>query len=167
MGYPQPMPSFDVVSSVDTQELRNAVDQANRELSTRYDFKGTGASVTLGDDSITVEADSEGRVDAANDVLLSKLIRREISPKAVQAGAPQTIGGGRVKVVWSIAEGIDKEAARELVKAVKDLGLKVQAQIQGDQLRVQGKKRDDLQAAIAAFKELDFRLPLQFINFRD
>ncbi len=161
------MPSFDVVSSVDTQELRNAVDQANRELSTRYDFKGTGASVTLGDGSITVEADSEGRVDAANDVLLTKLIRREISPKAVQAGQPQTIGGGRVKVVWSIAEGIDKEAARELVKAVKDLGLKVQAQIQGDQLRVQGKKRDDLQAAIAAFKELDFRLPLQFINFRD
>lgn len=161
------MPSFDVVSSVDTQELRNAVDQANRELSTRYDFKGTGASVTLGDGTITVEADSEGRVDAANDVLLTKLIRREISPKAVQAGEPQTIGGGRVKVVWSIAEGIDKEAARELVKVVKDLGLKVQAQIQGDQLRVQGKKRDDLQDAIAAFKDLDFRLPLQYINFRD
>jgi cyclic-di-GMP-binding protein len=161
------MPSFDVVSTVDAQELRNAVDQANRELTTRYDFKGTDATIELGDGTVTVEADSEGRVEAANDVLLSKAIRRDISPKSLSAGQPQTVGGGRVRVIWSVAEGIDKDAARDLVKVVKDLGLKVQAQVQGDQLRVQGKKRDDLQAAIAAFKELDFRLPLQFVNFRD
>ncbi|MEX1280023.1 MAG: YajQ family cyclic di-GMP-binding protein [Acidimicrobiia bacterium] len=161
------MPTFDVVSSVDTQELRNAVDQTNRELSTRYDFRGTGAHAELGDDTVTVEADSEGRVEAANDVLASKLVRRGIDLRSLDAGEPQTIGGGRIRVVWTVAQGIDRDAAKDLVKIVKDLGLKVQAQVQGDQLRVTGKKRDDLQSVIAELKALDFRLPLQFENFRD
>ncbi len=161
------MPSFDVVSTVDAQELVNAVDQANRELSTRYDFRGTDAKVELGEGSVTVEADSEGRVDAANDVLQSKLVRRGVDLKSLSASDPETIGGGRVKVVWTIAEGIDKEAAKELSKEIRDMDVRVQAQIQGDQLRVQGKKRDDLQAVIAELKALDFRLPLQYVNFRD
>ena len=161
------MPSFDVVSTVDAQELRNAVDQTARELSTRYDFRGTGAAVELGDGTITVEADSEGRLDAANDVLQSKLVRRGIDLRSLSASDPQTIGGGRVKTTWTVADGIDKEAAKDLSKQIRDLGLKVQAQVQGDQLRVTGKKRDELQQVIAALKESEFRLPLQFVNFRD
>lgn len=161
------MPSFDVVSTVDAQELRNAVDQAGRELATRYDFRGTDTSATLGEGTVTVEADSEGRLEAANDVLQSKLVRRGVDLRSLRASDPQTIGGGRVKTVWTIAEGIDKEAAKELSKEIRDLGVKVQAQVQGDQLRVTGKKRDDLQAVIAALKAMDFRLPLQYVNFRD
>lgn len=161
------MPSFDVVSTVDAQELRNAVDQTNRELSTRFDFRGTDAAAELGEGSVTVEADSEGRLDAANDVLQSKLVRRGIDLRSLSASDPKTVGGGRVRTEWTVAEGIDKEAAKDLSKQIRDMGLKVQAQVQGDQLRVTGKKRDDLQQVITALKESDFRLPLQFVNFRD
>ena len=161
------MPSFDVVSQVDLQEVRNAVDQASRELVQRYDFRGTDSKVSLGDAGITVESDSEGRLDAANDVLKSKLIRRNIDLRSIGDGEAKQIGGGRYRSLWTLNEGISKEAAKELTKIVRDTGLKVQAQVQGDQVRIQGKKRDDLQAAIAELKELDFELPLQFINFRD
>ncbi len=161
------MPSFDIVSEVNAQEVRNAVDQASRELINRYDFKGTDTSVESGEDTITVESDSEGRLEAANDVLKSKLVRREISLKALGEGDPQPIGGSRFKSVWTLANGIPQDAAKELSKEIRDAGLKAKAQIQGDQLRVQGKKRDDLQAVIAMLRALDYRLPLQFINFRD
>ena len=161
------MPSFDVVSQVDLQEVRNAVDQASRELVQRYDFRGTDSKVSLGDAGITVESDSEGRLDAANDVLKSKLIRRNIDLRSIGDGEAKQIGGGRYRSLWTLNEGISKEAAKELTKIVRDTGLKVQAQVQGDQVRIQGKKRDDLQAAIAELKELDFELPLQFINVRD
>jgi uncharacterized protein YajQ (UPF0234 family) len=161
------MPSFDVVSQVDLQEVRNAVDQASRELVQRFDFRGTDSKVSLGDAGITVESDSEGRLDAANDVLKSKLIRRSIDLRSIGDGEAKQIGGGRYRSLWTLNQGISKEAAKELTKLIRDSGLKVQAQVQGDQVRIQGKKRDDLQAAIAELKELDFELPLQFINFRD
>lgn len=161
------MPSFDIVSQVDMQEVRNAVDQSAREVTTRYDFKGTDTSVRLSDDGIAVESESEGRLDAAVDVLKGKLIRRNVSLKSIAGGEPKQIGGGRYRAVFTLNEGIAQDAAKELVKDIKDMKLKVQVAIQGDQLRVSGKKRDALQEVIAAVKALDFRLPLQYINFRD
>ncbi len=161
------MPSFDIVSQVDMQEVRNAVDQASRELINRYDFKGTSTTVNLSDEGITVESSAEGRLDAAVDVLKGKLVRRQVSLKSIAGGEPKEIGGGRFKAVFTLNEGIAQDAAKELTKDIKDLKLKIQVAIQGDQLRVSGKKRDDLQEAIAAVKALDFRLPLQFVNYRD
>ena len=161
------MPSFDIVSQVDMQEVRNAVDQASREIVNRYDFKGTDTSVKLSDDGITIDSSSEGRLDAAVDVLKGKLVRRNVSLKSISGGEPQQIGGGRYKATFTLNEGISQDAAKELVKDIKAMKLKVQAAIQGDQVRVSGKKRDDLQEVIVAVKALDFRLPLQYINFRD
>ena len=149
------------------QEVRNAVDQASREIINRYDFKGTGTTVVLSDAGITVDADSEGRLDAAVDVLKGKLVRRNVSLKSIAGGEPNQIGGGRYEAVFTLNEGIAQDAAKELTKDIKDLKLKVQVAIQGDQLRVSGKKRDDLQNVIAEIKAMDFRLPLQYINFRD
>ena len=162
-----PMPSFDIVSQVDMQEVRNAVDQASREIVNRYDFKGTGTTVTLGDDGIVVESSADGRLEAAIDVLKGKLVRRNVSLKSIGGGEPKQIGGGRYQATFTLNEGIAQDAAKELSKAIRDMKLKVTAQIQGDQIRVQGKKRDDLQAVIAEVKALDFRLPLQYINYRD
>ncbi len=161
------MPSFDIVSQVDMQEVRNAVDQASRELVNRYDFKGTNTSVKLSDEGITVESSADGRLDAAVDVLKTKLVKRSVSLKSIAGGEPKEIGGGRYKAVFTLNEGIAQDAAKELTKDIKDMKLKVQVQIQGDQLRVSGKKRDDLQNVIAAVKGMDFKLPLQYINFRD
>jgi len=161
------MPSFDIVSQVDMQEVRNAVDQASREIVNRYDFKGTNSSVRLSDDGITVESSADGRLEAAIDVLKSKLVRRNVSLKSIAGGDPKQIGGGRYQATFTLNEGIAQDAAKELVKDIKDMKLKVQVAIQGDQLRVSGKKRDDLQDVIAEIKALDFRLPLQYINFRD
>ena len=161
------MPSFDIVSQVDLQEVRNAVDQAAREVATRYDFKGTGSTAQLGEDGITVESATEDRLEAAIDVLKDKLVRRKVSLKSIAGGEPKQVGGGRSRATFTLNQGIDQDSAKELSKLIRDSKLKVQAQIQGDQLRVQGKKRDDLQAVIALVRDLDFRLPLQFINYRD
>jgi uncharacterized protein YajQ (UPF0234 family) len=161
------MPSFDIVSEVDTQEVRNAVDQAMREVITRYDFKGTDSSIQLTDEGIAVESSAEGRLDAAVDVLKGKLVRRKVPLKSIAGGEPKQIGGGRYRAVFTLNEGIAQDAAKELTKTIKEAKLKVQVQIQGDQLRVSGKKRDDLQEVIATVKSLDFRLPLQFVNYRD
>ena len=161
------MPSFDIVSQVDMQEVRNAVDQASREIVNRYDFKGTDTTVRLTDDGIVVESSSDGRLDAAVDVLKGKLVRRNVSLKSIAGGEPKQVGGGRYQATFTLNEGIAQDAAKELSKEIRDMKLKVQVQIQGDQLRVQGKKRDDLQEVIAAVKDLDFRLPLQYINYRD
>jgi uncharacterized protein YajQ (UPF0234 family) len=161
------MASFDIVSQVDMQEVRNAVDQASREIVNRYDFKGTDTSIELTDDGITIESASDGRLDAAVDVLKGKLVRRNVSLKSISGGEPQQIGGGRYKATFTLNEGISQDAAKELVKDIKAMKLKVQVAIQGDQVRVSGKKRDDLQTVIAEVKALDFRLPLQYINFRD
>ncbi len=161
------MPSFDVVSKVDGQEVRNAVDQSMREIVNRYDFKGTNTTVTLGDEGITVESASDYQVESAIDVLKTRLVRRNVSLKALQGGVIQPAAGGRSRATFTLTQGIDQDAARELSKHIRGLGLKVQAQVQGDQLRIQGKKRDELQAVIAELKGLDFRLPLQYVNFRD
>jgi uncharacterized protein YajQ (UPF0234 family) len=161
------MPSFDVVSQVDLQEVRNAVDQAAREAATRYDFKGTGTSVALSEDGITVESSTDHRLEAAVEVLKERLIRRKVSLKSIGGGETKEIGGGRYRAVFTVNQGLDTEAGRELAKHVRDLKIKVQAQIQGDQLRIQGKKRDDLQTVIQSIRDLDFRLPIQFVNYRD
>ena len=161
------MPSFDVVSRVDLQEVRNAVDQAHREVSTRFDFKGTDSSVRLADEEIVVESETDHRLEAALDVLRTKLVKRGVSLKSVGDGEVQQVGGGRSRTTLTLNQGIPQEAARELVKMIKDRKMKVQASIQGDTVRVTGKKRDDLQTVIAMFKEADYRLPLQYVNFRD
>lgn len=161
------MPSFDIVSEVDLQEVRNAVDQASRELVNRYDFRGTNSAVRLGDAEIVVESSTDNRLAAAVDVLKEKLVRRQVSLKAISGGDPKEVGGGRYQATFGLNQGIAQDAAKELAKTVRDSKLKVQVQIQGSQLRVQGKKRDDLQQVIALVKELDFRLPLQFVNYRD
>ena len=162
------MPSFDVVSEVDMQEIRNAVDQASRELSTRFDFKGTDSRVELKDDAIELESASEERLKAVTQVLEEKLVKRKVSLKAIDYGKVEEAAKGRARQKVALQVGINDEKAREIGKYIKGLGLKgVQHQVQGDQLRVTGKKRDDLQTAIAKLREHDFGVPLQFTNFRD
>lgn len=162
------MASFDIVSEVDTQEVRNAVDQAARELATRYDFKGTNSTVELKEHEIELRSVSEDRIKAVLQVLEEKLVRRKVSLKAVDAGKIEDAAGGTVRQVLTLQAGINADKAREVNKFIKGLGLKgIQSQTQGDQVRVTGKKRDDLQAVIAALREADLGIPLQFENFRD
>jgi len=162
------MPSFDVVSEVDVQEVRNAVDQAKRELATRFDFKGTDSDVELKDNAIEIESASEERLKAATQVLEEKLVRRKVSLKALDYGKVEEASHGRARQTASLHVGINDEKAREIGKFIKGLGLKgLQHQVQGNQLRVTGKKRDDLQSAIQSMKAHDFGVPLDFTNFRD
>jgi uncharacterized protein YajQ (UPF0234 family) len=162
------MPSFDVVSEVDVQEVRNAVDQAKRELATRFDFKGTDSNVELKDNAIELESASEERLKAATQVLEEKLVRRKVSLKALDYGKVEEASRGRARQTASLHVGINDEKAREIGKFIKALGLKgVQHQVQGNQLRVTGKKRDDLQSAIQSMRAHDFGVPLDFTNFRD
>lgn len=162
------MPSFDVVSEVDMQEVRNAVDQAARELANRYDFKGTNSTIELTDDAIKMATSSEDRLIALRVLLEEKLVKRKVSLKSIDYGKVEEASGATVRQNAAIVAGISSDKARELNKFIKGLGLKgIQSQTQGDQLRVIGKKRDDLQAVIAELKEGDFGVPLQFNNFRD
>ena len=162
------MPTFDVVSEVDLQEVRNAVDQARREVSTRYDFKDTGSTIELGDGEISLHSATEDRLRALVQVLEEKLVRRSVPLKAIAYGKVEEAARGAVRQVATINAGISDVKAREINRFVKDRGLKgVSSQTQGDQVRVQGKKKDDLQAIIAALREHDFEIPLQFKNFRD
>ena len=162
------MASFDVVSEVDVQEVRNAIDQAQRELATRFDFKGTDSTLEFKDNSIQLESASEERLKAAAQVLEEKMVRRKVSLKALDYGKVEEATKGRARQTVSIQVGISDEKAREIGKFIKGLGLKgVQHQVQADQLRVTGKKRDDLQAAIKSLREHDFGVPLDFTNFRD
>ena len=162
------MPTFDVVSEMDMQEVRNAVDQASRELATRFDFKGTDSEVELKDNAIEMESASEERLKAVAQVLEEKLVRRKISLKALDYGKVEEASHGRARQKVALQVGITSDKARDIGKYLKGLGLKgVQHQVQGDQLRVSGKKRDDLQKAIQSMKDHDFGIPLQFTNFRD
>jgi len=162
------MPSFDVVSEVDQQEVKNAVDQTSRELATRFDFKGTDSSVELADDALTLRSATEDRLKAVRQVLEEKMVRRSVSLKALDFGKVEEASGGSARQVVKIVAGISSDKAREINKKIKDAAPKgVQSQTQGAQVRVTGKKRDDLQAVIAALKEHDFGIPLQFQNFRD
>jgi uncharacterized protein YajQ (UPF0234 family) len=162
------MPSFDVVSEVDLQEVRNAVDQAGRELHTRFDFKGTDSAVELGDGEIRLKSSTEDRLKAVRQVLEEKLVRRNVSLKAIDYGKVEEASGGTARQTAKIVAGISSEKAREVNKKIKETTAKgIQSQTQGDQVRVTGKKRDDLQAVIAGLKAHDFGIPLQFTNFRD
>jgi len=160
-------PSFDVVSKVDRQEVDNALKQAAKEFAQRFDFRGTGTSIAWsGDEAVTIESETEARAVAAVDVFKEKLVKRHVSLKAFEAGEP-AVSGKRYKVNGKIIQGIDQAKAKEISKLIRDEKLKgVQAQIQGDQLRVTGKKKDDLQAVIALLKSKDFGIALQFVNYR-
>jgi uncharacterized protein YajQ (UPF0234 family) len=162
------VPTFDVVSEVDMQELRNAVDQASREIATRYDFKGTDSSIELSEKTIELHTESEQRLTALTQVLEEKLVKRKVSLKSLDFGKVEDAAKGTVRQTVTISVGINQEKAKTIGKFIKDLGKKgLSHQIQGDQLRVSGKKRDDLQDAIQAMREHDFGIPLQFTNFRD
>lgn len=160
-------PSFDVVSKVDRQEVDNALHQASKELSTRFDFRGTGAQLSwTGDEAITIQADTEERCAAAIEVFKEKLIKRNISQKAFEVGEP-ALSGKIYRVTGTLVQGIAADKAKEIAKRIREEAPKgVQAQIQGDQLRVSGKKKDHLQDVIALLKAGDFGIALQFTNYR-
>lgn len=160
------MPSFDVVSEVDSHELSNAIDQANREVTTRFDFKGSDSSFRLDDQVIKLESGSEFQLQQMYDILCNKLVKRGIDIVALEKGEP-VIQAKTATQTITVREGIQSDDARKLVKLIKDQKMKVQTAIQGDQLRITGKKRDDLQEVIALLRETDIGLPLQFKNFRD
>ncbi|MDA8279822.1 MAG: YajQ family cyclic di-GMP-binding protein [Actinomycetota bacterium] len=162
------MPTFDIVSEVDMQEVRNAVDQANREAGTRFDFKGTDSAIELSDTELILRSSTEDRLHALHQVLQEKLVKRQVSLKSFDEGKVEEASRGAARQRIAIRAGISADHAKQLNKYIKELGLKgVASQTQGDQLRVTGKKRDDLQNVIQALKEHDFGIPLQFTNFRD
>ncbi|NLE86961.1 MAG: YajQ family cyclic di-GMP-binding protein [Myxococcales bacterium] len=162
------MPSFDVVSKVDWSEVKNAVNQAEQEVGQRFDFKGTGAEIELKDKLIVLRANTEERTKAILDVLQTKLIRRKVSLKHLDAGEPEKGPRSSFKLEVRVKEGIETEKAKEIVKLIKDAKLKVQAAIQEDSVRVSGKKRDDLQEVIQMLRGAEkLDLDLQFVNFRD
>ncbi|MGC9666580.1 YajQ family cyclic di-GMP-binding protein [Planosporangium sp. 12N6] len=160
-------PSFDIVSKVDRQEVDNALNQAEKELGTRFDFRGTGAEIKwAGENAVTLQAETEERARAALEVFKEKLVKRNISLKSLDCGEPKQSGKVH-RIECKIVQGIESEKAKAISKKIRDEGPKgVQAQIQGDQLRVTGKKRDDLQAVIALLKQEDFGVALQFTNYR-
>ncbi len=158
--------SFDVVVETDRQEVDNAINQASKEVAQRFDFKGAGASIAWSGEQILIMANSEDRVLAALDVLRDKLVKRKVSLKALEHDQPKPAGGQNYRLDISLVNGIPSEKAKALVKAVKSSKLKVQAAVQGDQLRISGKNRDDLQQAQAILREQDQDLPLKFTNYR-
>ena len=160
------MPSFDIVSTVDMQEIDNAVNQTLKEIAQRYDFKGSKSQVTLEKDAIKVLADDDFRLKAIIDILQSKCIKRGISVKALQYGKAEAATGGMVRQIITIQQGISKEKGKEINALVKETKLKVQSQIQEDQVRVTGKNIDDLQEIIRILKGKDLGVELQFVNFR-
>ena len=160
------MPSFDVVCEANTVEVKNATEQANKEISTRFDFKGTDARVEQKERELTAYADSDFQLGQVRDVLTGKMVKRNVDVRFLDIGKVEKIGGDKVKQVIKVKNGIESEDAKKIVRIIKDSKMKVQASIQGDAVRVTGAKRDDLQAAIAMLKK-DVDLPLDFNNFRD
>ena len=161
------MPSFDIISEVNTVEVRNALDQANKELSTRFDFKGSDARAELADKTLTLFADDDFKMKQVIDVVVGKLTKRGVDIRALKYGNVEKISGNKVKQVVTIRVGVEQELAKKIVKLVKESKMKVQASIQGDTVRISGAKRDDLQSAIALVKKSITDFPLQFNNFRD
>jgi uncharacterized protein YajQ (UPF0234 family) len=160
------MPSFDVVSEVDLHEVTNAVDQTNREVSNRFDFKGSSARVEQNEHLITIHADSEFQIRQVIDILHKKMAKRGIDIAALSEGEV-IVSGKQARLEITVRHGIDQDSARRLVKLIKSTRVKVQASIQGDKVRVSGKKRDDLQSIISNLRDSSTELPLQYINFRD
>ena len=161
------MPSFDVVCEADTVELRNAVDQSNKEISNRFDFKGSDARIELGENLLTIFADDDFKVSQVRDVLLSKCAKRKIDVRFLDFGEIQKIGGDKLKQTVKVRNGIDSELAKKIQRLVKDSKIKVQAAIQDEKVRVTGAKRDDLQAVMALIRKEIADMPLSFNNFRD
>ena len=158
--------SFDIVSKFDRQELKNAVDQAEREIQTRYDLKDTKTEIVLGETEITITTASEYSLQAVRDIVESKLIRRNLSLKIFDYGKEEPSSGGRVRQVVKLREGIPDDLAKQIAKRIRDDFKKVSPQIHGDAVRVQGKNKDDLQAVIQALKAADYPVALQFVNYR-
>jgi uncharacterized protein YajQ (UPF0234 family) len=161
------MPSFDIVSKVQMHEVDNAVQQASKEVGTRYDFRDSDTTLERGPEGIQIESNSQQKLDATLSVLQEKLVRRKVSLKAIDPQPAVKGGGDRIRQLVKLNQGIASDKAKELVKFIKTSGLKVQASIQDDQVRVTGKKRDDLQSAIQAMRAQDFGIDLQFENYRD
>lgn len=158
--------TFDIVSEIDMQEVDNAVNQTRKEITQRYDFKGSAAEISLNGQQIETNSANEYQISAILDILQSKFVKRGLDIRALSAGKIEPAAGGRYKQKLDIQAGISKEKAKEIVAIIKKSGLKVQTQIQDDTVRVSGKNRDDLQAVIAELKERDLDIPLQFVNFR-
>jgi cyclic-di-GMP-binding protein len=161
------MPSFDIVSKTDMAEVANALNNISREMETRYDFKGSSCSIELADNVLTIHADDDMKLRQMHELLQGHLTRRKIDAGVLDYQTPENAAGQSVRQNVVIRQGIDKELAKKIVKQIKGSKIKIQVAIQGDELRVTGKKRDDLQAAIAFVKELKHEMPLQYINFRD
>lgn len=160
------MPSFDIVSNIDHHEITNAVDQANREISTRFDFKGTNTRLELNKNDITIIAPTDFQLKQVDEILRNKLTKRSVDIRSLNY-KDVSVNLSEAKQTIEVKQGIDAENAKKIVKLIKDAQLKVQAAIQGDQIRVTGKKRDDLQEVIAMLREAKVAIPLQFLNFRD
>ena len=161
------MPSFDIVSEVNQVELRNALDQTNKEVSNRFDFKGSDARVEHADKALTVFADDDFKIGQVYDVLIGKLTKRGVDVRCLQRGKVETIGGDKAKQVITVKVGVDQELGKRIQKLIKDAKLKLQASIQGDAVRVSGTKKDELQAAIALVRKNVTDFPIQVQNFRD
>ena len=161
------MPSFDVVSKVDLMELDNALNTARKEITQRYDFRGTATELERGPEGITIRSSDEPHVAAALSVLRERMAKRGVSQRCLDPKPVEAAGGKTVRQLVIIKQGIETETAKQIVKAIKDSKLKVQAQIQGDELRVTGKNRDELQGAIALMRKSDFKIDLQYVNFRE
>ncbi len=161
------MPSFDIVSEVDWQEVKNAVNQSNKEITNRFDFKGSDAKIEESDPALTLTGDDEFKVGQMLEILQLKLAKRSVDLESLDRSEVKESGGGKATQVITVRQGVDTDLARKIVKLIKSKKLKVQAAIQGDQVRVTGKKRDDLQQVISMLKAENLGLPLQFSNFRD
>lgn len=161
------MPSFDTVSEANLDEVKNAINQANKEISTRFDFKGSDARVEQKERDLTAFADSEFQLGQVRDVLTNKMVKRDVDVRFLDIGKIEKIGGDKVKQVIKVKNGIESDAAKKIVRIIKDSKMKVQASIQGDAVRITGAKRDDLQAAMALLRKEVTDLPLAFNNFRD
>ena len=161
------MPSFDIVSKIDMQEVNNAVANSMKEIKQRYDFKGSISNLEIKDQSIILETEDELKAKQVNDLLTGHLVKRKVDPKAINLKSTEKASGNTIRQVYELIEGIDQKASKKVISEVKNSKLKVQVKIQGDELRVSGSKRDDLQKVIEIAKGLKLELPLQFLNFRD
>lgn len=161
------MPSFDIVCEIDMQEMDNAVNQVKKEITTRYDFKHSKAEIELADGVIKLIGDDVNNLNTIAEILRAKMVRRKLEPKSLQYGDPESASGDTKRQTITIKQGVDSELAKKIVKIIKQEKMKVQAAIQGDQVRVTGKKRDDLQQAMALIRAMDADRPLSFTNFRD
>ncbi len=161
------MPSFDVVCETDMQEMDNAVNQTHKEITTRYDFKGSQSSIALNHEGIIIIGDDDYKLNTVTEILRAKLVRRNLDPKCLDYGETEDASGGAKRQAITVKHGISQDLAKKIVKTIKQNKMKVQASIQGEQVRISGKKRDDLQAAITLIKGMEADRPLAFVNFRD